>query len=493
MNPFDLAVPFVDIDWLTLAPPLSLLITASIGVIYALFVKGSRSVALLSMTGVGVSGLFNALLFTESRTGALQSSFALRYLADQPALAFNFIILVGTALAILVSYDYLQRAGLEQPEYYPLMLLSACGAMVMVAAGDFIALVLGLEIMSLAVYVLSAWRQDARESEEAGMKYFLLGAFASAFLIYGIALMYGATGYFTYAGVAAVLFADGFNQLLLATLGGMFILGGLGFKAAFAPFHQWAPDVYTGAPNSVVAYMSVAVKTAAFAALLRVFATIFPGLSPIVVEAFVVLVGLTLIMANFSALLQRGVKRMLGYSAVAHAGYLGLAVLAAGSVGTNAAIFYLMVYAFMNIGAFAVLTLVSDRNDRGDDLVRFAGLGKTRPWLAASMSLFLLGLAGIPLTAGFIGKIMVFQAAIAAGYATLAVVAIVMSIVAVWYYFRVISYMYFYEPEYPLPTYESRSTGLVIGLAAAATLLFGLVPGWWYGMLDIGQQIVAGF
>jgi len=483
----------LDIDWVVLAPPLVLLVTAALGILFSLYQRDGRPTAYLALLGLATAGIFNLHLFLQNRlTGEGLQSFGLSYLADQPATALTFVILLGTALAILVSFDYLERAGLDYPEYYPLMLLSACGAIIMVAAGDLITLVLGLEIMSLAVYVLSAWRQSAHESAEAGMKYFLLGAFASAFLLYGIALMYGATGGFRYGEVAAALFSEDFGQPLLATLAGMMILGGLGFKAALAPFHQWAPDVYTGAPTPVTAYMSVVVKTAAFAALLRIFAVIFPGLSPVLIQAFAVLVALTLIVGNFAALLQRGVKRLLAYSAVAHAGYLGLAVLAAGAAGTRAASWYLLAYTLMNVGAFAVLTLITDRNDYGDDLDRFAGLGRSRPGLAATMTVFLLSLAGIPPLAGFTGKILVFQAAIEAGYLRLAVLGIITSVVAVLYYFRVITYMYFREPEYDLPPTRSRATGLAILLAAAGTVLMGIFPGWWYGLLSVGQRLVAG-
>ncbi|ADI16068.1 NADH-quinone oxidoreductase subunit N [Truepera radiovictrix] len=486
----------IDINWLTLAPPLALLVTACIGIVFGIGFRSTRPTALLSLVGVGVAFLFTVLLLGRSGAGETLSSFGLRYLADQAALTFNVVILLGTALTLFMSYTYLGRARLEHAEFYPLVLLSATGAMVMAAAGDFITLLLGLEILSLAVYVLSAWRQGVRESEEAGMKYFLLGAFASAFLIYGIALMYGATGHFTYAGVVALLSAEGFDQPLLAALGGVFILAGLAFKAAFAPFHQWAPDVYTGAPTPVTAFMSVVVKAAAFAALLRVFATVFPALGAVVPVIFAVLVGLTMVIGNLSALVQRSVKRMLAYSAVAHAGYLGLAVLAAGqgaNSGAQAVVWYLLAYTLMNAGALAVMTLITDPNDHGDDLERLAGLGRTRPYLAALMAVFMLSLAGIPPLAGFVGKVLVFQAAIQAGYLELAVLGIVTSIVAVVYYFRVVGAMYFREAEYEPQRARSQMTNVALGVAALGTVLLGLLPGWWYGWLSVGGPLLAGF
>ncbi len=485
-----------DVNWLSFSPPLILLITASVTVLVAISRQGSRFIAMLSIVGLALAAVFNALLFAQSQAGGFATSFGLRYLADHPALAFNFVILLGTALAVLVSFDYLERGDLEHPEYYPLMLLSATGAMVLVAAGDFIVLLLGLEIMSLAVYVLSAWRQNARESEEAGMKYFLLGAFASAFLIYGIALMYGATGFFGFEQIALVIGDEGFDQGLLATLAAVLIVGGLGFKASIVPFHQWAPDAYTGAPTSVTTFMSVVVKAAAFAGLLRVFSTLFPELGTVVLVLFGVLVALTMIIGNLAALLQRGLKRMLAYSAVAHAGYLGLAVLAAGSLnsdlGFQAVAWYMLAYVLMNVGAFAVLTLIADQNDRGDDLERFAGLSEQKPWLAAAMALFMLSLAGIPPLAGFTGKILVFQAALEAEHYVLAVIGILTSAIALFYYFRVITYMYFRDPEYAAPAFESRATTFAIGATAVGTVLLGIFPGWWYGLLSVGQRFVAG-
>ncbi len=483
--------PVLDIHWGLFAPELALLVTAAVVTLYSLFQRDGRQSAGIALVGVITALVFNVNQFLSAYHEPALSSFGFRFLGDVPALALNFVVLLGTALAILVSFDYLERAGLDHPEYYPLMLFSATGAMIMVAAGDLITLVLGLEILSLPVYVLAAWRQRARESEEAGMKYFLLGAFASAILIYGIALLYGATGSFVYADIVSAL-GSSTSAVLLATLGGALVLSGLAFKASIAPFHQWAPDVYTGAPSSVTTFMSVVVKTAAFAALLRIAALVFPSLQPWIFTTLSVLVGLTLVVGNFAALLQRGVKRMLAYSAVAHAGYLGLAVLAAPQGGMRAAVWYLTAYTLMNAGAFAVLTLMSDPNDRGDDLERFAGLGRQRPWLAFAMTLFLLSLGGIPPLAGFMGKILVFQAAIRSGYTVLAVIGIVTSIAALVYYFRVIAFMYFREPEYEPQHYRSPATGFAVMLAVAGTVLLGIFPGWWYALLDTSQRLLAG-
>ncbi len=477
----------MDINWLVISPPLVLVITASLGVLLGIGFKSTHPVAYLSLAGVLVALAFNAQLFGSPEP---LSAFGLRYLADNSALGLTTLILLGTALALLISFDAVEN-NLGGYEYYPLMLLSAAGGLVMAAAGDLITLLLGLEILSLAVYVLSAWRPNSRDSEEAGMKYFLLGAFASAFLIYGIALMYGATGYFTYAEIAQALQADGFSQATLATLGGAFILGGLAFKAAFVPFHQWSPDVYTGAPTPVTAFMSVVVKAAAFAALLRIFATVYPDLGSSLLQALAVLVALTLVVGNLAALVQTSLKRLLAYSAVAHAGYLGLALLASDGSGTQAVVWYLTAYTFMNAGAFAVLSLLTDQNDRGDDLERLAGLGKTRPYIAAALALFLLSLAGIPPLAGFVGKILVFQAALQAGYISLAIIAILTSIVAAYYYVRVVALMYFRDAETSNIGTKSAFTGIAIAVAAIGTVGLGFLPGWWYGLLEVTQRLVS--
>ncbi|MEM7734592.1 MAG: NADH-quinone oxidoreductase subunit N [Deinococcota bacterium] len=480
----------IDVNWLAFSPPLTLLISASFIVIFALFVTDTRISAVLSLVGLFISFGFTVVLFSQVQDAGMVSSFGLRYLADSMSLGFNMVIVLGAVIAILISFDYLRRTGLEHPEYYPLILLSSTGAMIMAAAGDLITLVLGLEIMSLAVYVLSAWRQNSRESEEAGLKYFLLGAFASAFFIYGIALTYGATGHFDYAGIAGVLAQESFNQVRLATLAAMFLLTGLGFKVAFAPFYQWAPDVYTGAPTAVTAFMSVVVKTGAFAGLVRLFTLLIPNISAVFVQVLVVVLLLTMLIGNLAALQQRGIKRMLAYSAVAHAGYLGMAVLA-GNLAPSAIVWYLTAYTFMNTGAFAVLTLITDNQDHGDTLERVAGLGSKRPLLAAMLTLFLLSLAGIPPLAGFTGKVLVFGAALQTGYVYLAVVGILTSAVAVVYYFRPIVYMYFRDVEYEPINHTSPATYVAITIAALGTILFGLLPGWWYALLRGGEQLIA--
>ncbi|HHO55953.1 MAG TPA: NADH-quinone oxidoreductase subunit N [Trueperaceae bacterium] len=480
----------IDINWAVFAPALSLIIAASASLLITVFNKNTKLSAIISFIAVLVAAAFNMQLFVNKSVA--QSSFALEYLADIPALGFNFVILIATALAILISYDYIVNRNIDQIEYYPLMLLSAAGALVMVAAGGLITLVLGLEIMSLAVYVLAAWKQDSPASEEAGMKYFLLGAFASAFLIYGIAMLFGATGSFNYAAIAASVTADGFDKVFYAVLASLLILVGLGFKTAMFPFHQWAPDVYTGAPMPVTAFMSTVVKTAAFAALFRIAASFLLDMPSLVSQILLAMIALTMIVGNLGGLVQNRLKRMLAFSAVAHAGYLGLALFAAKTVGIQAAIWYLTAYVIMNAGAFAVLSLIVVEDDQGDSLDDISGLAKTHPALAAALSIFLFSLAGFPLFAGFIGKILVFQAAIENGYVVVAVIGIITSLVAVVYYLRPIVAMYFKDTHKQISVQPSMASTIVIAVTAIATVLLGILPGWWYGLFEMGQRVVAG-
>ncbi len=471
-----------DIDWLSLSPLITLVITAAIGLLLGISERSARGGGAIALTGLGFAALMNQVAVLEQE-GNPVTSFGGRFVSDSFSHNLNFIIIVGAAIAILVAMSYLRNTDMEQGEYFPLLLLSASGAMVMVAAADLITFLLGLEIMSLAVYVLSAWRlgpgQAANESQEAGMKYFLMGATASAFLIYGIALMFGATGSFHYSGIAAALTAPGFDVPVLAAIGGVLILGGLAFKAAIFPLHQWAADVYTGAPVSVTTFMSVVVKAAAFAGLARMVGGFLPEASPWLLDVLSWGVGLTMVIGNFSALAQSGVKRMLAWSSVAHAGYLGLAVLAAGE-GARATTWYLMAYTLMTAGAFAVLSIIAGKDDKGDTLDHLAGLGRRRPGLALAMALFMLSLAGIPPLAGFVGKLMVFSAAISAGYIVLAVVGILTSIVGAYYYFRVVRVMYF-EPssELKIASGPDRSSRVAVTLAAVGTVVLGILPAIW--------------
>jgi NADH-quinone oxidoreductase subunit N len=403
---------------------------------------------------------------------------------------FRFVadwLLLGTAaLTVIVSVEYLERESLLIPEYYVLLLFATLGTMLMVGGDDLIVVFLGLELMSLCVYVLAGINRRSAPAAEAALKYFLLGAFASGFLLYGIALVYGATATtnLTLIGVRVPSLALQSSPLLLIGLG--LLLVGFGFKVAAVPFHMWAPDVYDGSPTPVTGYMATGVKAAAFAALLRVLAESFatvPAWQHIVWGLAVA----TMVGGNLIALAQRTVKRMLAYSSIAHAGYVLVAVAAGPSVGAAAFLFYLVAYSLMTIAAFALLA-GKGRNGERDVLIDdLAGLSRERPWLAFALAICMLSLLGFPGTAGFIGKWYILVAATAGGLGVLAAVLVLTSVISAGYYLPVIMAMYM-KPEPVAGAHRAvrlgRLGGAVVALSVAGLLFFGVRPN---GLLDLAR------
>jgi len=392
----------------------------------------------------------------------------------------NGVVLLVGATAILLALNYLKRANIERGEFYSLLLFSIVGMMMMASASDLIVVFLALETLSIPLYILSGFARPRLDSEESALKYFLLGAFSSGFLVYGIALTYGATMTTNLAQITAAVAANESlvkNPLLLA--GMALILVGLGFKVAAVPFHMWTPDVYEGAPTVVTAFMSVGAKIGGFAALIRVFFTAFPSLAADWVPVVAVISALTMILGNVAAIAQSSIKRMLAYSSIAHAGYILMAAVAGGtgslaSFSASAAMFYLLGYAIMNLGAWAVVIAVEKDGQAGkvDD---FAGLGATRAGLALAMTLFMLSLTGLPPTVGFVGKFYVFNAAIQAGYLWLALVGVITSLVSAFYYLRIVMAMWMKPGEGAATT--PLALNWVVGLTAVATFILGIVPG----------------
>ena len=394
------------------------------------------------------------------------------------------VIVSAVALCALLLDEYLRREGIDGPEMYVLMMLSAAGGVVMAGAGDLIVLFLGLETLSIPVYVMAASHVRRSESLEAGLKYFVLGAFSSAFLLYGMALIYGATGSLNLFQIQdyldSVVILD--DAMLLAGLA--MLLVGLGFKVAAVPFHAWTPDVYQGAPTPVVAFMASAVKVAGFAALVRVFVVTFGPYRLDWQPAVFALAVLTLLVGAVLAIVQRDVKRMLAYSSISHTGFILVGVQAASPRGSAAVLFYLAAYAFMVIGTFGVLTVVSGRGDRKTSLDDLDGLGARRPALALALTIFLLAQAGVPLTTGFVAKFEVVGAAVEARSFWLAVVAMVSAVVSAFLYLRIVLSVYLGSPadDSEIPDDESGervhpAAGLAIGIALAITIGFGLFPG----------------
>ena len=422
--------------------------------------------------------------------------------ADPFTQFFTVVFVAITAVTVLFSFEQLGREDFHPAEFYTLIAFAAVGMVLMAAAADLVMVFLGVELLSICLYILTGFSRRRLESEESAIKYLLLGAFASAFLLYGIALVYGSTGTTNLscvgraAGVSdaltgacegAVAAGAASKALLLAGVG--LLIVGLGFKAALVPFHSWAPDVYEGAPTSITAYMSVGVKAAAFATMLRVFLVAFPSLSPDWSVVLAVVATLTMVTGNTVALLQKNIKRMLGYSSIAHAGYILVAIVAANQLGAASLLFYAVAYTIMNLGAFAIVVVLGRVGTEHVLIADYAGLSRRRPMLAALMAAFMLSLAGVPPTVGFVGKFYVFSAAVEAGFAWLALVGLVSSVASVYYYLRVVYQMYMVDPADSVSDHEPHQwLSLVAVVAGVAVVVLGLFPG---GVISVAKASTA--
>ena len=384
------------------------------------------------------------------------------------------LVALGSLLSCLLSYYYLRELKIDHGEYYALILLATSGMILLVSAVDLIAVFLGIELLSIPIYVLAGFDRRKLRSNEAALKYFLVGSFASAILLYGMALLYGATGSTDFGAIRQAF--DPSRPL--AALGLALVVVGFTFKISAVPFHQWTPDVYEGAPSSVTAFMSVTVKAAAFAGLMRILFAAFGGGGEALRDVLWWLAVGTMVVGNVMAVIQENVKRLLAYSSVAHAGYLLMGLVAGTQAGSSAMLFYLLAYLFTNLGAFAVIIALTNRGQDVDRLEDFAGLARSRPALAALMTLFMVSLAGIPGTAGFIGKLQVFLAAVREGYVGLTIIAVLTSLVSVYYYLRLPVVMYMREPGVELPRMRLHSAeGVVLAVCAIAVIALGLFPG----------------
>ncbi|XWX04275.1 NADH-quinone oxidoreductase subunit N [Aggregatilineales bacterium SYSU G02658] len=497
-------------------PALAVMFGSMIVLLMGLFVPQERRhsvpIAALSLISAG----FIMTLFTFNPPDA--EAFGGMYRGDAFANMLNLIVLATAFLAILGSTDYLRMTQINHPEYYTLLLLSTSGAMIMAGANDLLLIFIALELLSIPLYVLAAFRttdgtptdEVSSKSQESGIKYFILGAFSSAFFVYGAALVYGATGTTNLNAVAEAVqglaAAGDFGTAgTLLLLGAALILVGLGFKVAAVPFHMWTPDVYEGSPTPVTAFMSVAAKAGGFASLLRIVAV---GLAALAVRpeeaaawqpAFQLVAILTLVLGNVVALAQNNLKRMLAYSSIAHAGYILMAVAAVGSaplvegIGDSAAqsiLIYLAAYMFTNLGAFAVVSAVEREDGSGVMLDDLNGLFNTRPWLAVAMAIFMLSLTGIPLTAGFIGKYLVINAAVQAGLIALAVVGVLTSVVSAFYYMRVIVNMFLRsEAEGVALPVVGQPLLVAVYASMAGTLVLGILPTLLTGLVNLVQLV----
>ncbi len=435
-------------DLLVLLPLTFLLGWASLLLLADLFIPARKQGVMATLAALGLAVSLALTLLQKGATLAFGGMVVL----DGFSVFLNVLFLASGLVAVALAYDYLKHMHLERGAYYILLLFSIGGMMLMSMSADLIIVFLALELLSIPLYVLSGFARPAEKSEEAAVKYFLLGAFASGFVVYGIALVFGAAGTTSFAGIVGAVKTNALLNPSLLTLGGALLLIGLGFKTAVVPFHMWTPDVYHGAPTSVTAFMALGAKAAGFAALLRIFLTLFPSLSADFTPILWVLAALTMFLGNVVAIAQRNIKRMLAYSSIAHAGYLLMALVPYGHSGLSgdvsaSLLFYLAAYGLTNFGVWSVVMLLERAEGKGLALDDYAGLGRKYPALAASMTVFMLSFAGVPPTLGFVGKFYLFRTVLEGGYIWLALIGVLTSLISAYYYLRVVVIMYMRDGE----------------------------------------------
>jgi NADH-quinone oxidoreductase subunit N len=472
-------MPHPDLDFFPLAPEL-VLVGGGVGLLIAdAMFKRLSHVVLVGATLVVLAGAAVPCVLLWDREGPLTVLGGM-VAADRFAVFSRLVLLAVAACGALLGHEYFRRTAESRGELYPLLLLCTSGMTLIVAAANLIVVFLALEILSLSLYVLTGLSLRL-SSIEGAMKYFLLGAFSSAFFLYGIALLYGATGTTSIGEIARSL-AGRIGPQPLALAGAGLLAVGFAFKVAAVPFHMWAPDAYQGAPTPVTGFMAAATKVAAFAAFIRVF---FAALSPLALDwtpLVYALAAVSMVVGSVLAVAQTDLKRLLAYSSVAHAGFILVGLTAPNQEGISSSLFYLVVYAAMIVGAFGVVMVASGRGEERTGLAAYAGLVRRSPWLAALLTLFLLSLAGIPPAAGFIAKVGVFAAAADAGHWPLVLVAVLASVVGAFFYLRVIVLMYVQEPREPSAPRAGPGSGVAVAVPAVATLVLGVFP-----------QLVLGF
>jgi NADH-quinone oxidoreductase subunit N len=473
-------VPTPEIAWRAIAPELALVGGGLLTLLIDAFRPRVRRDVLAGVTlaSVGLAAWFTFDLH-DKREVVMQGTLAV----DGVALFAKMILLATCAMTVLISYHYLTRRRIHRGEYYPLILFATAGMSLLAAANDLLLVFLALEVLSLPLYVLAGFARRDDASQESALKYFLLGAFSSAFLLYGIALMYGATNTTSISGISRIA-ATAEPRLIFFSMALLAI--GFCFKVAAVPFHMWTPDVDQGAPTSVTGFMAAGTKAAGFAALLRVFLVALGPLQWDWRPVLWIVAVLTMVAGSVIAITQTEIKRLLAYSSIAHAGYVLVAVVAASNDGTAAALFYLLVYAFMTLGAFAMVIASAPGGRERLGLSDWTGIGQRHPLFAGVMTLFLLSLAGIPPTAGFMAKFFVFSSAVSSGETGLVVVGVLTSAIAAFFYLRVIVAMWLQEPE-PGAMPLGPSPALVAGLAVAAAVTIALGV-WPQGLIELARN-----
>ncbi len=509
-------INYEDMLWTALSPELTLLSTALFLLLIGLKKNFNTNEYLSKATliGIAISLFFSFALWGSAPTieNGLQSDmFSKSLIHDKFGQGFNIIFLLMATFAVLGAARYPQPDHENKSEYFSLILLAVMGMMFLAKSGNLITAFVSLEIFSISLYILcgfSAKHGTGKESptntpeltwatltsQESTVKYLLTGAFASAILVYGMALIYAGTGTTEIRFIGQLLHCDEtgecanpYSRNTLVYIGMGLLFSGLAFKVSLVPFHSWTPDVYQGAPTPITGFMSVATKAAAFALIARVFFTAFSELNNIWMPFLFGTSVLTMLVGNIAAIFQDDVKRMLAYSGVAHAGYLLIGIVANSQDGVASLIFYLNVYLFMNIGAFAVVFIMEGEGKEGNSVSRFKGLAKNHPLIAGAMSLFMLSLAGFPPTAGFFGKLYVFMAAIKQGYILITIMAVIATVVSVYFYLRIIVMMYFHENESEEQVVVYRGMGTIIALSSIAIILIGFFPS---GLMSIALDSI---
>ncbi len=461
------------IDFYTILPFTILVAWACLLLLVDLFIPRNRKGITASLAALGLAG---TLGYSVTQIGVSRTGFNGMVSLDGFSTFANILLLTSGLFGIALAYGYIKRMGIERGEYYILLLFSVTGMMLMAQAADLIIVFLALELLSIPLYVLSAVSRKL-DSEEAGLKYFLLGAFASGFVVYGTALVFGATGTTSLNGIFYAASSGDFSLLL--TIGAALILVGFGFKVAAVPFHMWTPDVYQGAPTSITAFMAAGAKIAGFASLFRVFVVAFPLLAPDLTAVLWALSALTMIVGNLAAISQSNIKRMLAYSAIAHAGYILMAFVPYGNkdvmpTAIAAGLFYLVAYTVTNFGSWGVVIALEKAEGKGLELSDYAGLAKKYPALAAAMTVFMLSFIGFPPTLGLIGKFYLFRSAIAGGFTGLAIIGVITSLISAYYYLRVVVNMYMKEGD---PVVEREPwLSFTTAVTAIATVVLSFVP-----------------
>lgn len=461
------------VDLISLAPVIVLSVFAIGVLVLDLFIGKDKTL----LVYVSLIGLIMTAVSSFAKGSLPSYSFQESYVVDNFSVFFIFIFTISSALAIMLSENYNRRENIRIGEYYSLILFCTVGMIILASSTDLIMIFLGIEIVSICLYILAGiWRGNTK-SNEAALKYFLLGAFATGFLLYGMALIYGATGTTKLTKIALALSSGQIISKPLLLMGMVLLIVGFGFKIASVPFHMWAPDVYQGAPTPITAFMAVGPKAAVFASFFRVFVYAMPELAPSWEIVLSILAVLSMFFGNLGAIFQTNIKRLLAYSSISHAGYILIALIAKNSLGSASLLFYLLAYVFTTFGAFAIVIMLGNKGNENLEITDYSGLAYKHPLMALSMTVFLLSLGGVPPMAGFVGKFYIFSAAIKEGHIPLVVIAVLNTVISFYYYLKVVVQMYMKEPAGEFHPTLSPLTILVVVIAVLGTFQLGIFPG----------------